>query len=145
MKNPIKIIIAAFAISLVSCMSATDAYNYNNPYSQGYSDGYRDGYYQSPDGLWYAPNVIYLDNNGSYYRNGTIYKSRSRTRNNVIISPRRNSLHNQGMIRPDAGRQQNGIRPQPSMRGQDNVRSIPQNKTQPQNDARSNENTRRKN
>ena len=94
MKNLFKIIFpSVIAFTMVSCMTTSDAYAYNNdPYSQGYSDGYRDGYYQSPDGFWYAPNVVYLDNNNNYYRNGAVYNSRSKGRNNVVISPRRNSL-----------------------------------------------------
>ena len=81
-----------FAFFLNSCIAAgtgTYGYNYSNPYSQGYSDGYQAGYFQSPDGYWYAPNIIYLDYNGSYYRNGKIYKYyRYNNQQNVIISPR---------------------------------------------------------
>lgn len=98
MKNLFKILVPSFlALALTSCIATTgsDSYAYNDNYSQGYSDGYRDGYYQSPDGYWYAPNVVYLDYNNNYYRNGTVYNSGSRNRRNVIISPRRNSLSNQ--------------------------------------------------
>ena len=142
MKNSIKIIATILAVSLTSCMAATDAYSYNDPYSQGYSDGYRAGYYQSPDGYWYAPNVVYLDNNGSFYRNGTIYNSRSNVRNHVIISPRRNSLHNQNAA-AQPGRLQNNIRVQPNntqpniraqqnRRNENNIKTNPQQQTQPQ-------------
>ena len=88
MKTSIKIIMAAFALSLVSCIAATNGYD---SYSQGYSDGYIDGYYQSPDGYWYAPNVVYLDYNGSYYQNGQIYQQRLRSRDNIIVSPKNNN------------------------------------------------------
>jgi len=94
MKNSIKILMTVFAMSLVSCVATTDSYGYNDPYYQGYSDGYRDGYYQSPDGYWYAPNVVYYDYNGSYYRNGNVYNYNNRSRNTVIVSPRRSSLQN---------------------------------------------------
>lgn len=165
MKNSIKIILAAFAMIMVSCVAATDSYSYNNdPYSMGYSDGYRDGYYQSPDGYWYAPNVVYLDYNNNYYRNGAIYKSNSRLRNNIIISPRRNSMHNEnvriqpaksqrnsGMIntnqnvrtQPATGNQ-NNIRVQPTRRNQNNIKTTPQKDAQPQREVRSGENSGRR-
>lgn len=141
MKITIKIIAAFFALILTSCMAATDAYSYNDRYSQGYSDGYRAGYYQSPDGYWYAPNVVYLDNNGSFYRNGVVYNSRSNVRNNVIISPKRNSLHNQSSsARPE--RLQNNIRVQPDnsqsdVRAQQNRSNENRRSTMPQQQTKS--------
>jgi len=149
MKHSIQIVIAAFAISLVSCTAVTDTYAYNDPYSMGYSDGYRDGYYRSPDGFWYAPNAIYLDNNGSYYRNGAVYNSRSRVRNNVIISPKRNSLHNQNIrVQPNRTqrnsgmiqRNQQNVNTQPAKRLPNNNRAIPQQAKQPKKEVRSAEN-----
>lgn len=130
MKNTIKIIIVAFGLSLISCGAVTDSYSYNDSYSQGYSDGYRDGYYQSPDGYWYAPNAIYLDNNGSYYRNGKIYKYRQRTRNNVIISPRRNDspMRNPPVRNqiPQTPRRENPVRNTPEIRtNPDNRQNTP--------------------
>ncbi|WP_333853845.1 hypothetical protein [Epilithonimonas sp.] len=166
MKNSIKIILAAFAMSMVSCVAATDSYSYNNdPYSMGYSDGYRDGYYQSPDGYWYAPNVVYLDYNNNYYRNGAIYKSNSRLRNNIVISPKRNSMHNDniriqpvrsqrnsGMINSNQNnvrtqsntRNQSNMRTQQSIRNQNNMRNAPQKDAQPQREVRSGENSGRR-
>jgi len=140
MKNLIKILAAAVAITFTSCMATNGNYAYNDPYSQGYSDGYMDGYYRSPDGYWYAPNVVYLDNNGSYYRNGSVYNSRSRLSNNIVISPKRNSLHN-GNVRVQQGSQRNqgmintkqpNVRTQPAPRGQRAVQSTPQRQSQPQ-------------
>lgn len=152
MKNSVTIVFALVTLSMISCLATSDNYRYqnsgsnrnNDQYYQGFSDGYRAGYYQSPDGYWYAPNVIYLDNNGSYYRNGRTYNSRN-SRDNVIISPKRNSMHNQ-TVRPQSGVrtdpntnyrsqsngrvQQNTIR-QPARDNQNNVRVQPQ-RSQPQ-------------
>jgi len=166
MKNLFKIFVPALiAFTMVSCMTASDTYAYsNNPYSQGYSDGYRDGYYQSPDGYWYAPNVVYLDNNNNYYRNGAVYNSNSRLRNNIVISPKRNSLHNEniriqsgtqrntGMINTNQNnvrtqpstRNQNNMRTQQSTRNQNNMRTVPQKDAQPQREVRSGENSGRR-
>lgn len=128
---------------MVSCVATSDAYAYNNndPYYMGYSDGYRDGYFQSPDGFWYAPNVVYLDNNNNYYRNGAIYNSRSRTRNTVVISPRRNSLHNQistgtrTTTQPNVRAQESGRRLQNNIKVEQNTNRGTRNNTrvQPQN------------
>ncbi|GGG65436.1 hypothetical protein [Epilithonimonas arachidiradicis] len=165
MKNSIKIILAAFAMTMVSCVAATDSYSYNDPYSMGYSDGYRDGYYQSPDGYWYAPNVVYLDYNNNYYRNGALYKSNSRLRNNIVISPKRNSMHNENIrIQPTRSQRntgmintnQNNARTQPATgnrnnnrveatrRSQNNIRTTPQKQVQPQIETRSTENSGRR-
>ena len=151
MKNLFKILFpSVIAFTMFSCMTTSDVYAYNNdPYSQGYSDGYRDGYYQSPDGFWYAPNVVYLDNNNNYYRNGAVYNSRTRTRNNVVISPKRNSLHNQistgtrATTQPNIRVQESGRRNQNNIKVQPNTnrgtRNQSQNNTrvQPQNNTRS--------
>ncbi|MNK48719.1 hypothetical protein D3C87_675550 [compost metagenome] len=153
MKNLFKIIFpTVIAFTMVSCMTNSGAYANNyDPYSQGYSNGYIDGYHQSPDGFWYAPNVVYLDNNNNYYRNGAVYNSRSNSRNNVVISPRRNSLHNQistgnrpttqpGVRSQESGtRNQNNIRVQPNTNTNRGTRNQIQNNTrvQPQNNTRS--------
>lgn len=144
MKNLFKIIFpSVIAFTMVSCMTTSDAYAYNNdPYSQGYSDGYRDGYYQSPDGFWYAPNVVYLDNNNNYYRNGAVYNSRTRTRNNVVISPKRNSLHNQistgtrAKTQPNIRVQESGKRTQNNLKVQPNINTNRGMRNQPQNNTR---------
>ena len=146
MKNLFKILVPSFiAISLMSCMATTasDNYAYNDTYSQGYSDGYIDGYYRSPDGIWYAPNVVYLDNNNNYYRNGAVYNSGSRNKN-MIISPKRNSAPSGMRPQTPVRSMQNGIRTQNNIRVQPNPtqsapRSQSQNniRTQPQNSMRS--------
>ncbi len=140
MKNTIKILAASVAITLTSCMATNGNYAYKDPYSQGYSDGYTDGYYRAPDGYWYAPNVVYLDNNGSYYRNGNIYNSRGRLRNNIVISPMRNSMHS-GNVRVQQGSQRNrgmintqqpNVRTQPAPQGQRAIQNMPQRQSQQQ-------------
>lgn len=139
MKNLFKIILPTIiAFTMVSCMTTSNPYAYNNdPYSQGYSDGYRDGYYQSPDGYWYAPNAVYLDYNNNYYRNGAVYSSSNRNRGNIIISPKRSSLQNRISSgtrsrsetttrgQDNIGRNQNNIRVQPN--GNSGVRNQSQN------------------
>lgn len=153
MKNSIKIIIVTLALTMVSCVAGTSSYAYNDPYSEGYSDGYRDGYFRSPDGYWYAPNVVYLDNNNNYYRNGAIYNSRNRLSNNLIISPKRNSLHNQNIrIQPNRTQRNSGMlqtdqqntKTQPTRKTPNSIRTTPQQQTQPQREVRSGENSGRR-
>ncbi|MCG2793250.1 MAG: hypothetical protein L6262_06875 [Weeksellaceae bacterium] len=157
MKNLFKILVLVLnSFTVISCKTTMGGYAANDPYSQGYSDGYRDGYYQSPDGFWYAPNVVYLDYNNNYYRNGVVYNTRNVNRTNVIISPKRSSLQNQipnnARIQSTTRTQQNGMRTQNSIRPQQNINSATRRqsqntirmqpnansakRTQPQNDGR---------
>lgn len=133
MKNSIKIILGLVSISLMSCLATPENYRYsgnsgyrnNNQYYQGFSDGYRAGYFQSPDGFYYAPDVVYLDNNGRYYRNGSTYNSRNAMRGNVIISPKRNSNRNQNYGDQQNYRtpQNNNYRSQPNRGDQNSMRN----------------------
>lgn len=159
MKNLFKILAPSFiTISLMSCMATTapDNYGYNDSYNQGYSNGYIDGYYRSPDGNYYAPNVVYSDYNGNSYRNGNVYRTTtSRNQNNMsgrntnqrrempTINTNLNGTRtqNNGMrtqnnikVQPNAnsgtrGQSQNNIRVQPQktrVESQNNVRVQPQ-------------------
>ena len=133
MKNLLKILVPSFiAISLVSCMATTAPtnYGYSDSYNQGYSNGYIDGYYRSPDGNYYAPNVVYSDYNGNSYRNGNVYRTaKNRNRNND--SGQRTSTQTRQM--PTIDTNQNGTRSQNNgMRSQNTIQPGTNNGTRTQ-------------
>ncbi|WP_125202792.1 hypothetical protein [Chryseobacterium sp. SC28] len=157
MKNITKMVaLSLLSFVVFSCTTSGGGYAAADPYSQGFSDGYRAGYYQSPDGFWYAPNVVYLDYNNNYYQNGVVYVPKNRNRTTVIVSPKRNYLQNQipnnARIPSTTRTQQNATRTQKSVEAPQKVNSATRNpspntvrmqpransgtRTQPQNNVR---------